>query len=152
LFSSSDLDTDLPLRPKEIFDGATPSAHAVACRALARLSMCLDDDDLRCVAERLVELASPLIEAHPGAVPDLVNAARFVLEGVEIVIPGDANALSEHVRSLPMSHAVLITGNGRSPLLRGRADGLAYVCQRGACRLPASSLEELDQRLSEVGS
>jgi hypothetical protein len=151
-FSSSDLDTGLLLRPKEIFDGATPSSHAVACRAFARLSMCLDDDDLRCVSERLVSLATSLIEAHPGAVPDLLNAARFVREGIEIVVPGDANELSEHVRSLPMSHAVVVTGRGASPLLEGRHDGLAYVCQRGACRLPASNVEELKERLREVGA
>jgi uncharacterized protein YyaL (SSP411 family) len=114
--------------------------------------MCLDDDDLRCVSERLVSLATSLIEAHPGAVPDLLNAARFVREGIEIVVPGDANELSEHVRSLPMSHAVVVTGRGASPLLEGRHDGLAYVCQRGACRLPASTVEELKERLREVGA
>ena len=40
VFSQSDLVADLPTRPKEIFDGATPSAHAVATRALARLALC----------------------------------------------------------------------------------------------------------------
>ncbi len=150
-FSSSDHAANLIVRPKELFDGATPSSHAVACRAFARLFLCTGDDGARCVAERLVELASAVIASHPAAVPDLVLASRFVLEGIEIVIPGDSNPLSEHVRSLSMSHAVLITGHGSSPLLRDRKAGLAYVCRRGVCLLPASTIEQLEERLNEVG-
>jgi uncharacterized protein YyaL (SSP411 family) len=151
LFSQSDLAHDLPIRPKEIFDGATPSAHAVGCRALARLALCTGEQSYLFVAERLLELARPLMSRHPSAVVDLVIAAPYVLNGVEIVIPGDSNELSEHVRSLSMSNAVLITGRGSSPLLDKREVGLAYVCRRGVCQLPARSVAELEQRLLEVG-
>jgi uncharacterized protein YyaL (SSP411 family) len=151
LFSQSDLVTDLLVRPKEIFDGATPSGHAVGTRALARLALCTGDNDLLSVAQRLVTLAGPLIANHPGAVPDLVEAAGFALDGVEIVIPGDSGLLVEHVRSLPMSRTVLITGTGPSALLAGRTPGLAYVCRGGVCQLPVSSVEDLDNRLSREG-
>jgi uncharacterized protein YyaL (SSP411 family) len=151
LFSQCDLADDLPVRPKEIFDGATPSAHAVGCRALSRLALASGDERFLFVAERLIELAAPLARSHPDAVVDLVLAAAYVDDGVEIVIPGDANALSEHVRSLSMSHAVLVTGNGSSALLENREAGLAYVCRRGTCQLPARSVEELVDRLAEVG-
>lgn len=147
VFTQCDMVKDLPAKPKEIFDGATPSSHAVACRALARLALCLGDNDLLAVSERLVDLAADLIATHPGAVPDLVAAAGFVREGIEIVIPGDANELSEHVRSLPMSRTVLITGNGTSALLAGRRAGLAYVCRSGVCQLPVATTAELDTQL-----
>ena len=61
----------------------------MACRALARLALCRGDDDSLVVAQRLVELAATLLVQHPGAVPDLVEAAGFALEGVEVVVPGD---------------------------------------------------------------
>jgi uncharacterized protein YyaL (SSP411 family) len=141
-FSTSDQCTDLFTRPKEIFDGATPSSHAVATRALARLALCRADQDLLCVPERLVELGAELIATHPRAVVDLVEAASFT-SGVEVVIPGVANALSDHVRSLPMLRGVLITGSGLSPLLRGRREGLAYVCHQGWCERPVDSVDEL---------
>jgi uncharacterized protein YyaL (SSP411 family) len=150
LFAQSDLANDLPVRPKEIFDGATPSAHAVGCRALARLALASGDERFLFVAERLVELAAPLAISHPDAVVDLVLAAAYVLDGVEIVIPGAANHLSDHVRSLSMSNAVLVTGNGSTVLLEGREEGLAYVCRRGVCQLPARNLGELNDRLAEV--
>jgi hypothetical protein len=145
-FSTSDQCTDLFTRPKEIFDGATPSSHAVATRALARLALCRADQDLLCVPERLVELGSELIATHPQAVVDLVEAATFT-SGVEVVIPGVANALSEHVRSLPMLRGVLITGSGLSPLLRGRREGLAYVCHQGWCERPVDNVDALSELL-----
>ena len=150
LFSQCDLAADLPVRPKEIFDGATPSAHAVGTRSLARLSLCSGEDTYLYVAERLLEIATPLLVAHPMAVVDLVLAAPYVTNGVEVVVPGAGNELSEHVRSLSMANAVLITGDGPSPLFEGRRAGLAYVCQRGVCQLPASTVGELDEQLALV--
>jgi uncharacterized protein YyaL (SSP411 family) len=150
LFSQSDRVTDLPARPKEIFDGATPSNHAVACRALARLALCCDEADLLCAAQRLVELGATLLATYPSAAPDLVEAAGFAIEGIEIVIPGGPNELSEHVRLLPMVRSVLITGQGSSPLLDNRTVGLAYVCRAGTCQLPVSSVDALDDQLRRV--
>jgi uncharacterized protein YyaL (SSP411 family) len=150
VFFQCDLVTDLLARPKEIFDGATPSSHAVTCRALARLALCKDDGDMLAIAERLVELAANLISSHPSAVPDLVAASGYALQGVEVVIPGAASALANHVRSLPMSRTVLVTGTGSSPLLEGRSPGWAYVCRAGACQLPVTSIDDLDQQLEQA--
>ena len=150
LFSISDLVTDLSTRPKEIFDGATPSSHAVACRALARLALCGGDVETLIVAQRLVELAGSLLVNHPGAVPDLVEAAGFALEGVEIVVPGPENDLSRLVRSRLLRRAVLVTGSGTSALLAQRHEGLAYVCRGGVCQLPVASVEELDAALRKL--
>ena len=151
-FTQSNHVQDLPSRPKEIFDGATPSSHAVACRALARLALCLGDNNLLSISQQLVQLASSLVATHPGSVPDLVNAAGYALSGVEIVIPGAPNELSKHVRSLPMVRSVLITGNGSSPLLGGRSEAMAYVCRAGVCQLPVSTIDELDKQLLEAGA
>jgi uncharacterized protein YyaL (SSP411 family) len=150
IFAQSDLVTDLSIRPKEIFDGATPSSHAVACRALARLALCRGDVELLVVAQRLVEVAATILISHPGAVPDLLDAAGYALDGVEIVVPGVKNVLSNHVRSLAMPRSVLITGSGSSPLLANRRADLAYVCRGGVCQLPASNVDELDSQLQRA--
>jgi uncharacterized protein YyaL (SSP411 family) len=122
----------------------------VGTRALARLALASGNDNYLVFAERLVALASSLLVAHPNAVVDLVLAANYVVNGVEVVVPGDANELSDHVRSLSMSNTVLVTGKGPSPLFEGRHAGLAYVCRRGVCQLPASTIGELNERLAEV--
>jgi hypothetical protein len=152
LFSISDLVTDLATRPKEIFDGATPSSHAVACRALARLALCRADSETLVVAQRLVALAGSLLVEHPGAVPDLVDAAGFALEGVEIVVPGPENDLARLVRTRRPGRAVLVSGVGTSPLLEARLAGFAYVCRGGVCHLPLSDVEELDVALRNLGA
>jgi uncharacterized protein YyaL (SSP411 family) len=105
---------------------------------------------LLCTAQRLVELGATLLATHPSAVPDLVEAAGYAIEGTEIVIPGEPNELSKHVRWLPMVRSVLITGHGSSPLLHNRVVGLAYVCRSGTCQLPVSSVDALDDQLRRV--
>jgi uncharacterized protein YyaL (SSP411 family) len=152
IFSRSDLVTDLHARPKEIFDGATPSGHAVACRALARLALATGDDDVLVVAQRLVELAASLLATHPGAVPDLLEAAGFAMTGVEVVIPGAANELTRFVRSSFSRRSVLVVGTGSSPLLNDRRAGVAYVCRSGVCQLPVDSVTALDEQLRNVGA
>jgi uncharacterized protein YyaL (SSP411 family) len=151
-FSQSDRVADLSTRPKEIFDGATPSSHAVCTRALARLALCEGTTAPLVIAQRLVELAGSLLVSHPGAVVDLVEAAGYALEGIEVVVPGDANPLSNHVRSMAMSRTVLVTGTGHSPLLQGRRDGWAYVCRAGVCELPVTDVETLDADLKRSGA
>jgi uncharacterized protein YyaL (SSP411 family) len=152
IFSHSDLVTDLHTRPKEIFDGATPSSHAVACRAIARFALCTGDVESLVVAQRLVELAASLLAHHPGAVPDLMEAAGFALAGVEVVIPGEANALSEYMNTHFTRRAVLVTGTGSSALLRDRHAGAAYVCRAGVCQLPVESVTALAEQLRIVGA
>jgi uncharacterized protein YyaL (SSP411 family) len=152
VFSLSDLVTDLHARPKEIFDGATPSSHAVSCRALARVALCTGDLDVLAVAQRLVELGASLLATHPNAVPDLLEAAGFALSGVEVVIPGDVNALSEHMGSTFTRRAVLVTGVGSSPLLESRLAGSAYVCRAGVCQLPVDTVTGLEVELRNVGA
>jgi uncharacterized protein YyaL (SSP411 family) len=147
VFTQSDLVTDLSTRPKEIFDGATPSAHAVTTRTLARLALCRGDVDELVIAQRLVDLAGTLLVNHPEAVVDLVSAAGYALQGVEAVVPGTQGDLVHHVRSMSMPRTVVITGTGRSPLLVGRQEGLAYVCRGGVCTLPVASLVDLDRDL-----
>jgi uncharacterized protein YyaL (SSP411 family) len=151
-FTQSDLVGDLSTRPKEIFDGATPSAHAIATRALARLALSDAATPLLVIAQRLVELAGSLLVSHPSAVVDLVDGAGFAVDGVELVIPGAANELSHHVRSRAMFRTVLVTGTGRSELLVDRDAGYAYVCHAGICDLPVSSVSALETELRGSGA
>jgi uncharacterized protein YyaL (SSP411 family) len=48
---------------------------------------------------------------------------------------------------MAMPRTVLITGRGASPLLRGRDEGLAYVCRAGVCALPVSDVAGLETQL-----
>ncbi|NNN03815.1 MAG: thioredoxin domain-containing protein [Acidimicrobiaceae bacterium] len=137
------------LAPQEVFDGATPSAHAVALRALARLGL-VDDPAYSEYARRLLERVSPVLISHPRAVVDSLEAAAWVDDALEVVIPGARGELARHVRSMPMLSAVLITGHGSSPVLEGRLPGRAYVCRQRVCHSPVDSLEDLARALEEA--
>jgi hypothetical protein len=152
VFARSDLVTDLHAQSKEIFDGATPSSHAVSCRALARVALCTGDVDTLVVAQRLVELAASLLAAHPGAVPDLLEAAGFALTGVEVVVPGEVNGLREYMNSCFTRRAVLVTGTGPLALLEDRVAGAAYVCRAGVCQLRVETAAALAEQLRIVGA
>ncbi len=150
IFTQSDLVSDLSTRPKEIFDGATPSAHAITTRALARLALVSGDGEMLVVAQRLVQLAGTLLVSSPSACPDLVAAAGYALEGLEVVVPGVPSTLARHVRLMAMPRTVLITGSGASPLLAERRAGLAYVCRGGVCAQPVADLVALDTLVREA--
>jgi uncharacterized protein YyaL (SSP411 family) len=152
LFATSDDVSDIFIRPKEIFDGATPSSHAVCATAMARYALLNGDDDVMLVAERLIELAGTLLNEHPAAVPDLVRAYGFVNEGREIVVPGESNELSNLVRSFFVPCAVTITGTGNSPLLAERERGRAYVCRGRSCDLPTSDVARLREQLTQLNA
>jgi len=149
-FSQDNQVLDIPARTKDLFDGAVPAAHSVWTRALARLALVLGDLDLLADAQILTLLAGTVLHDYPLEVVDLVNAAGFAFEGIEVVVPGSQNPLSTHLRLSPMIRSVLITGQGSSPLLRGRVPGLAYVCRGGVCQLPVDNWADLDSQIVEL--
>lgn len=149
-YSQDEIVSDIPTRTKDLFDGAVPAAHSVWTRALSRYALVTGDGELLGEARDLVLLAASVIENYPLEVIDLVEAAGYAFEGIEIVIPGDENPLSAHLRLTPMIRSVLITGNGSSPLLTGRQAGLAYVCRDGVCTMPVDSWADLDSRIAEL--
>ena len=149
-FSQDRLVRDIPARTKDLFDGAVPAAHSVWTRALARLALIRGDSTLLGEAQSMVLLAGSVVRDYPMEVVDLVSAAGFAFEGLEIVVPGEENSLSSHLRLTPMIRSVLVTGSSSSPLLEGRESGLAYVCRNGVCQLPVNNWADLDSQIIEL--
>jgi hypothetical protein len=153
LFTTGSDAEELVVRPREMYDNVTPSAASVAAGALARLASLLGRDDLAEAAERLVRGGAFAILAAPTAVPALLGAADLLASGlIEIVVTGDRPDLLSAAGRRYLPRGVLVWEAADSaggspppllPLLQERAAGLAFVCRRGACRLPAASAEEL---------
>ena len=118
--------------------------------AFARLAKLTGEERFFLTAERLIELARPLITEHPTAVPDLLDAALFHEQGVEVVIPGPPGPLLEEARRSFIAHGVIVHGTGPSPLLRGRTVGSAYVCQNNSCQTPVDSPDDLRRQLASM--
>ncbi len=160
--------TDLVVRPRTLQDNATPAGNSVAADVLISLSLLTGRDRYRVRAVNLLETMSLPMTDHPTAFGRyLAVAERLLTPGYELVVASHGNDVIHPMTVQALSHPSLhfvahapATGDGqlteRFPLLADRpmVDGkaTAYLCREGACKLPATSIEELDQRLAEMES
>ncbi|MBO0714577.1 MAG: thioredoxin domain-containing protein, partial [Acidimicrobiales bacterium] len=142
----------LIVRAKDHFDGAIPSANSVAALALSRLGALSGVSRYEEAARAIGEVAAPVMIEHPAAFPYGLLAAELQASGpIEVVVGNRADLLSA-VRQRFLPTAVLAWGEAYpSPLWEGRSSDLAYVCRDYACLAPASTVDELDRQLDEVG-
>ena len=137
-------------RPKDLMDNATPGANGLAAVGLLRLAALTGDDRYREHGEAIVRLlgAHGRASTRPRSAtcwPPSTSSARGT---TEIVVAGDRPDLLAAVRAGFRPNAVLAWGERYdSPLWEGRDDGRAYVCRDYACRLPATTVDELAAQL-----
>ncbi len=152
-------------REKPAHDGAEPSGNSVHALNLARLAALLDDDAMRTRAERTVQAFGQVLARHPGALSEMllaVDMLHAVPREIVLVAPatpeaGDAmRALLAPLRRAFLPNRVIVQapesgGPAQLALLEGRVavDGkpTAYVCERRACKLPATTPDALAARL-----
>ncbi len=141
----------LIVRTKDVFDGATPSANAVAALSLARLGALTGNERYARSAREVVDLLGDLLVRHPTAFAHTLLTAARVAEGwTEVVVTGPRPDLVDVVRRGWRPGTVLAWGEPLdSPLWRGRDGSRAYVCRNYACRLPADDPHTLSAQLAE---
>ena len=88
-YLTEDLANDLPVRPKEVYDGAIPSANAVALHNLIELNRLTSD-------QRWLERAGHLIQAFGGSVRKQPSAYLHTLSAWERFGGGRTTISSEH--------------------------------------------------------
>jgi hypothetical protein len=140
----------LIVRTKEIFDGATPSANAVAALALARLGSLTGRVGYTETARGVIDMFGELLTEHPTAFAHTALTADLLGGGLtEVVVSGDRPDLLDVVRSTWLPGVVLAWGEPTSsPLWLDRSPGRAYVCRNYACQLPAGDAATLTSQLT----
>ncbi len=153
----------LVLRPREVFDGATPSSNSVAVMNLLRLSSFTGEKAYGDRAEALFSLFSRTLERAGTALPRMLCALDYRSSPpCEVVLAGqpggpDFESLREAVFAHPRLNRVVAHADASESLAdvlplvasRGSRDGasLAYVCRNASCRTPCSSPSELSAAL-----
>ncbi|MFM8896083.1 MAG: thioredoxin domain-containing protein, partial [Actinomycetales bacterium] len=143
-------------RPKEFMDNATACANSLAAVALLRLSALTGDERHRDAARAIVDHTLDAAVRIPLGFGHLLLAAELDLLGTtEIVVTGDRPELLAEVRRRYLPGAVVSWGGPiAGPLWEGRdergAEGRAHVCRDMVCALPATTLDELRQRLDAL--
>jgi uncharacterized protein len=152
----------LVVRPKDVFDDATPSANALAANGLLRLSTLTGLEQYSEPAVAILEMLTGPMSSHPTGFAYLLGALeRHVRAPIEIVIVGDptdprTRALRAEVSGRLVPGAVTITAPGADetiPLLTDRPARdapTAYVCEHYACRQPVTTPDALRAQLDAV--
>lgn len=143
-------------RLRTVLDGALPSGNAVLAGSLLRLAALTGRADYAERAQAILDSLAALANKHPDAFSQLLLAEHERRAGLrEVVISGelgdaDTEALLRAVRQSPCTERVVVLADARSSgeLVEGRrrAPGQparAYVCRRGACRLPVETPADL---------
>jgi uncharacterized protein YyaL (SSP411 family) len=144
----------LILRPKESWDGATPSSNSVAAMNLLRLAVFTGDEAYRRKAEAVFAGAADVLGRAPAALPRMLCAVDFLADPPrEVVLAGtpgreDFERLRRAVVESPRLNRVVAHADsageapGLAALGEGRSSGggsaAAYVCSGFACRAPVA--------------
>ena len=150
-FSTSAGNVELPVRPKELYDGAIPSANSVALFNLLFLSRLTGDPQWEDRAQAQIRAFAGTVKSQPTAFTYFLCALDFALRpGEEIVITGESRA--ENTREMlaalnlnfaPNKVAIVKTEQNAAQLNKfaGYTDGLeivkdkamAHICRNGSC-------------------
>jgi uncharacterized protein len=147
--TSSDHET-LVARRKDLEDNPIPSGGSSAALGLLRLAALTGEQTYAAAAEGHLQLLHELAPKHPTAFGHLLQALDFHVNPVrEVALVGDDDgALARVVRARLRPRLVLAGGSSEAvPLLAGRTEPGAYVCENFACRRPVSDPAELAQLL-----
>jgi uncharacterized protein YyaL (SSP411 family) len=156
-------------REKPTHDGAEPSGASVAALNALRLHAFTTDDRWRQRAERALRHHARTLEQQPLALAEMLLALDYATDDVREVVlvwpegdPAPEPFLSVLRRTFLPSRALAGAPQGAgvarlgrvAPVVSGKlaAGGrpTAYVCERGACRLPAIAPEKLTAQLATV--
>ena len=142
----------LPLRARDLYDGAVPSATAAACELLARLAGTYERGEWADIVQASIERQGALLEAAPAAVPSMLLVALLSEHGAELLLPSGTGPLAA-VRSDFAPLATFVSTRADAvPLAVGRDAERAYLCQHGACQLPAETPAQLRGQLARLHS
>ncbi|HTN51783.1 MAG TPA: thioredoxin domain-containing protein, partial [Anaeromyxobacter sp.] len=159
----------LLVREKPTHDGAEPSGASVALLNALRLEAFTADARWRAIADRALRHYRRALEDQPLALTDMLLALDFATDAVREVVlvwpeegPPAGPFLDVLRRAFLPSRALAGAPAGEgiarlgavAPIAAGKAAvggrPTAYVCERGACRLPAIDAEKLASQIAPV--
>ncbi len=156
---------ELPVRPKEIYDGAIPSANSVALMNLLWLARLTGDAAFAKRANALVSAFAGTVARSPSAFAYFLCGLDFALRpGQDLVIAaaggaGDTQALlatlNRHFTPNQIAHLKSDENAGRLARFAGFTDGLkvargettAHICVGSSCHESVTGTREVLERI-----
>ena len=165
-YSTVESSGDLPVRPKELYDGALPSANSVALYNLLCLARFTGNAQWDEYAQSLVRAFSGTVRNQPTAFAFLLIGLDFALNpGQEVVITGEPEAPDtlEMLQALNASFTpnkiTLVKTDQNAALLAGIAgytDGLqvaqgkatAHICHGTSCKDSTTDIVKMIRQIT----
>ncbi|KMT20998.1 thioredoxin domain-containing protein [Clostridium cylindrosporum] len=146
----------LIMRPKEIYDGATPSANSVAVHNILRLSRLTHNMELEDLAKKTLEAFMSTIESIPiGHTFSSMNILCLQSGSTDVTLVGDSiEELSDMINTLrdqyhPFINIRVITDSKNEKYKKVSGLATAYVCKDFSCSPPITSIDKLNSLLSK---
>lgn len=163
-------DSDIPVRPKPIYDGAIPSGNSVAMYALFVLGRMTANLELEETADHIRNAFAGTVTESPAACSHFLTGLEFMLgPNFEVIISGvpgaeDTEAMIGAIRSHYAPEAVVIfrPSDEEEPEITGIAGftrdvvtiegkATAYVCTNYACDIPTTDPDEMVRLVRTTG-
>ncbi len=156
---------DLPVRPKEIYDGAMPSANSVAFSNLLGLERLTGDSRWAERAHELMRAFAGTIQRQPSIFTQFLCGLDFALAaGKDVVIAGDPEAADTHTMLAALNqtyapHAKVILKTAETaetlaelaPFTKGLEavdhKATALICSNFICKEPSTDVATLLARI-----
>ncbi len=150
-------------RPKEAYDGATPSANSTAANNLVRLARLTGKHELEENARHILQAFSGSIQGYPSGFCHMLSAAILLdTEGIEIIVTGGINKGADKLLNIinqgfrpftvslynnPDSESLnnLIPFVSNYSTIDGKA--AAYICKNFTCNQPVTDVVNLKEML-----
>ncbi|SDC36738.1 MULTISPECIES: thioredoxin domain-containing protein [unclassified Candidatus Frackibacter] len=157
---------ELLVRPKEIYDGATPSGNSVATLNFLRLSKLMGKEELMEKAEEQFKFFGGQIKKNPTAYTYFLSALLFMQsKGKEVVIVGEEDQVNTKkmlttIKKKFSPFTVTLLNNkvekdelaNLAPFVSDqkqiKGKPTAYICEDFTCQAPITDLQKFTKRLN----
>jgi len=155
-YYTHEMQKDVIVRKKEVYDGATPSGNAVMAQNLYQLGILLNRPDWSKRSAFMVSGISGMMVKYPTSFGVWLIAMLEMIKGTnEIVLMGEYESALKELLSQYLPHAIIMassSANEQYPLLKNKPVNETltfYLCRNYACEKPVFSIGELLQSLTD---
>ncbi len=150
-YFTSENQKDIPLRKKDLYDSAMPSANSTMAKNLIRLGIVFDNDKYKNLSINMLQAVLDVIKRYPSSFSKWAGVVLAVVKpSFEIAIVGEnAFERATEVNSVFLPNKIVMASveeDETLPLLKGRQvanETLIYMCQNYTCRLPVKTVSEM---------
>jgi len=149
-YFTSEKQTDILYRKKELYDNAQPSGNATMALNLLRLSILTGEHALAQTAAQMLLQMKDAVGKYPSAFARWASAIGTMAypQGEIALVGPEAQTAAAALNRAYLPHAIVMAaaqGDDAWPLLAGKSAGTAleiFVCKNYACQMPVKTVEE----------